>query len=46
MKVKLIDDLFLRIIRQKLTKQINQQIKKLNIHHSQLFWEEVGCVWL
>ncbi len=46
MKVKLTDDLSLKVIGQGLVKQINQQIKKINIHHSQLFWEEVGCVWL
>ncbi len=46
MKVELIDDLFLRTIRQKLAKQINQQIKKIDIHHCQLFWKEIGCVWL
>jgi len=24
--------------------EVDQQTEKLNIHHSQLFWKEVGCV--
>jgi hypothetical protein len=24
----------------------DQQSRKINIHHGQLFWEEVGCVLL
>jgi len=32
--------------RLEMAEKIDQQIKKLNVHHNQLFWKEVGCVWL